>query len=114
MTAAATTTRVNQSTIQSQLPSTSDTAQIMSRAPGGSIFSAGGISGLPVLNGLNDDRVKVLLNGMVVSSACANHMNPPLSYIDPSQVVIADVIAGVTPVSKGGDSLGGTIIGWTV
>lgn len=103
------TTRINQSTIQSQSPS-SDTAQIMSRAPGGSIFMGGGVSSLPVLNGLNDDRVKVLLNGMVVTSACANHMNPPLSYIDPSQIVLADVIAGVTPVSKGGDSLGGTII----
>ncbi len=65
---------------------------------------------LPVINGLNDDRVKILVNGMSITSACANHMNPPLSYVDPSQVVSADVIAGVTPVSKGGDSLGGTII----
>jgi iron complex outermembrane receptor protein len=104
------TTRMNQSTIQSQLPSTSDTAQIMNRAPGVSIFSAGGVSGLPAINGLNNDRVKVLLNGMVVTSACSNQMNPPLSYIDPSQVAAADVIAGVTPVSKGGDSIGGTIV----
>jgi len=103
-------TRIDRAAIQSQLPSTSDTAQALSKAPGVSIFSAGGVSGLPAINGLNDDRVKVLLNGMVVTSACANHMNPPLSYIDPSQVVVADVIAGVTPVSKGGDSLGGTII----
>jgi iron complex outermembrane receptor protein len=105
-----TTTRLNQSTIQSQSPGSSDTAQVLNKAPGVSIFSAGGVSSLPAINGLNDDRVKILLNGMVVTSACANHMNPPLSYIDPSQVVIADVIAGVTPVSKGGDSLGGTII----
>ncbi|KAB2944042.1 MAG: TonB-dependent receptor plug domain-containing protein [Hyphomicrobium sp.] len=104
------TTRLDQTAIRSQLPSTSDTAQIMSRAPGVSIFGAGGVSSLPAINGLNDDRVKILLNGMVVTSACSNHMNPPLSYIDPSQVVVADVIAGVTPVSKGGDSLGGTII----
>lgn len=103
-------TRVDRKTIQSQAPTSSDTAAIMSRAPGGSIFSGGGLSSLPVLNGLNDDRVKVLLNGMVVTSACSNHMNPPLSYIDPSQIVAAEVIAGVTPVSKGGDSLGGTIV----
>ncbi len=104
------TTRINQSTIQSQSPGSNDTAQVLSKAPGVSIFSAGGVSSLPAINGLNDDRVKILLNGMVVTSACANHMNPPLSYIDPSQVVVADVIAGVTPVSKGGDSLGGTIV----
>lgn len=103
-------TRFDQSKIQSQSPGSSDTAQVLSKAPGVSIFSAGGVSSLPVLNGLNDDRVKVLLNGMVVTSACANHMNPPLSYVDPSQIVVAEVIAGVTPVSKGGDSLGGAII----
>ena len=104
------TTRLTSAAIKSQLPSTSDTAQILRNAPGVSIFTSGGVSGLPAINGLNDDRVKVLLNGMVVTSACPNHMNPPLSYIDPSQVVIADVIAGVTPVSVGGDSLGGTVI----
>ena len=96
-----TTTRLSGAAIKSQLPSTSDTAQILRNAPGVSIFTSGGVSGLPAINGLNDDRVKVLLNGMVVTSACPNHMNPPLSYIDPSQVVIADVIAGVTPVSVG-------------
>ncbi|WP_244437768.1 TonB-dependent receptor [Hyphomicrobium denitrificans] len=105
-----TTTRLSGEAIQSQLPGTSDTAQLLTKAPGISIFSSGGLSGLPAINGLNDDRVKILLNGMVVTSACTNHMNPPLSYIDPSQVAIADVIAGVTPVSNGGDSLGGTVV----
>ena len=105
-----TTTRLSRKAIQSQLPNTSDTAQLLTKVPGVSVFTAGGISSLPVINGLNDDRVKVLVNGMVISPACTNHMNPPLSYIDPSQVAVADVIAGVTPVSKGGDSLGGTIV----
>ncbi len=104
------TTRISGKAIQSQLPGTSDTAQLLTKAPGVSIFQSGGISGLPSINGLNDDRVKILINGMAVTSACTNHMNPPLSYIDPSQVAVADVIAGVTPVSKGGDSLGGTIV----
>ncbi len=105
-----TTTRLSGKAIQSQLPSTSDTAQLLTKVPGVSVFTSGGISSLPVINGLNDDRVKVLVNGMVISPACTNHMNPPLSYIDPSQVAVADVIAGVTPVSKGGDSLGGTVV----
>jgi len=104
------TARISGNAIQSQLPGTSDTAQLLTKAPGVSIFQSGGISGLPAINGLNDDRVKILINGMAVTSACTNHMNPPLSYIDPTQVAVADVIAGVTPVSKGGDSLGGTIV----
>jgi len=104
------TTRISGEAIQSRLPAVSDTSELLKEAPGVSIFTSGGVSGLPAINGLNDERVKILLNGMVVTSACPNHMNPPLSYIDPSQVVIVDVIAGVTPVSKGGDSLGGTVI----
>lgn len=105
-----TTTQIGQQEIQSKLPQTSDTAELLRDAPGVSIFKAGGVSGLPVINGLNDDRVKVLLNGMVVSSACGNHMNPPLSYADPSQIAYVEVLSGATPVSKGGDSLGGTAI----
>ncbi len=104
------TTQIDSTEIQSRLPQTSDTAEMLRGAPGVSIFQAGGVSGLPAINGLNGDRVKVLLNGMVVSSACANQMNPPLSYADPSQIAYVEVLSGVTPVSKGGDSLGGTVI----
>lgn len=106
----ATSVRVTERTLASQRPHSSDTASLIEGAPGVSIFQAGGISGLPVINGFNDDRVKVLLNGMVVTSACANHMNPPLSYADPYQIASIEVVTGVTPVSKGGDSLGGTVI----
>ncbi len=96
--------------IDQQRPASNDTAQLLKNAPGVSIYQAGGVSGLPSINGMNDDRVRVMLNGMVVSSACANHMNPPLSYTDPAQVGSIEVLSGVTPVSKGGDSLGGTVI----
>lgn len=106
----ASTTIISGEAIDAQKPSTNDTTQLLKQAPGVSIYQAGGVSGLPAINGFNDDRVRILLNGMVVSSACANHMNPPLSYSDPAQVAQVEVLTGVTPVSKGGDSLGGTII----
>ena len=38
----------------------------------------------PLLHGLGDERAKLVVDGMTVSSACANHMNPPLSYMAPS------------------------------
>jgi iron complex outermembrane receptor protein len=37
-------------------------------------------------------------------------MNPPLSYIDPTNIDNIKVYAGITPVSVGGDSIGGTIM----
>ena len=46
---------------------------------------------------------------MDLISHCGNHMNPPLSYIDPSSVASVKVHAGITPVSIGGDSIAGTI-----
>jgi iron complex outermembrane recepter protein len=77
----------------------------------GVVFSsAGGISSLPILHGMNDDRIKLLIDGATITSACGNHMNPALSYMDSSRVSVAEVIAGITPVSQGGDSIAGTII----
>jgi len=89
--------------------STSDTAKLLDGQPGVSLYSAGGVSSLPVIHGMADDRVRVKVDGMDLISTCSNHMNPPLSYIDPSNVGKVKVFAGISPVSTGGDSIGGTI-----
>ncbi|MDD3444344.1 MAG: TonB-dependent receptor plug domain-containing protein, partial [Zavarzinia sp.] len=87
-----------------------DSARLLAGQPGVSLKTGGAISSLPVLNGLADDRVRILLDGMSVTAACPNHMNPALSYIEPGRIESIEAIAGVTPVSLGGDSLGGTIV----
>lgn len=89
--------------------SSNDAARLFERIPGVSLQSAGGVSALPVVEGFASDRVKTLVNGMSITSSCGNFMNPPLSYIDSGAVQSAKVYAGVTPVSMGGDSIGGTI-----
>ncbi|MDD5298063.1 MAG: TonB-dependent receptor plug domain-containing protein [Rhodocyclaceae bacterium] len=88
---------------------TSDTASLLRDMPGVSLQVAGGVSSLPALHGMADDRVRVKVDGMDLISACANHMNPPLSYMDPSHVGSVKVFAGIAPVSLGGDSIAGTI-----
>ncbi len=75
-----------------------------------SVYGAGGVSSLPVIRGLADDRLRTQVDGMDLVAACPNHMNSPLSYIDPTAVANIDVYAGVTPVSVGGDSIGGSIV----
>lgn len=87
-----------------------DAAQTLSSTAGVSFFTGGGFSSLPVINGMNDDRNAILLGGAFITPACANHMNPPLSYIDPGAIGRIEVITNNVPVSKGGDSIGGTII----
>jgi iron complex outermembrane receptor protein len=89
---------------------TSDTASLLKGIPGMSVYGAGGVSSLPVIRGLADDRLRTQVDGADIAAACPNHMNPPLSYIDPSAVASVEVYAGVTPVSVGGDSIGGTIL----
>jgi iron complex outermembrane recepter protein len=89
---------------------TGDSASRLTDAPGVSLYTGGGISSLPVIHGMADDRVKIDVDGMTITSACPNHMNPALSYTDTSKIAEMNVIAGITPVSQGGDSIGGTIV----
>jgi len=96
--------------LQRLRPATSDTASLLRDVPGVSLYGAGGVSSLPSIHGLADDRLRIKVDGMDLISACPNHMNPALSYLDPSQVGSIKVYAGLAPVSVGGDSIGGSII----
>ena len=91
-------------------PATDDTASLLRDMPGVSLYKAGGVSSLPAIRGLADDRLRIRVDGMDLIASCPNHMNPALSYIEPAAVAHASVFAGITPVSVGGDSIGGSIV----
>ena len=104
------TSTIDQSTIQLKNPATSDTASLLDNLPGVTINNTGGLSSLPSIQGMADDRLRIKIDGMDLTATCPNHMNPPLSYIAPANVEKIDVYAGITPVSVGGDNIGGAII----
>ena len=81
--------------------------------PGISLQGAGGASSLPALHGMAGDRIRISIDGLDLIASCPNHMNPPLSYLDPSAVATLEVYAGIAPVSAGGDSIAGTIVART-
>lgn len=87
-----------------------DSAALLRNLPGVAVSGGSGLAGLPVVRGLGDDRLRIKVDGMDLVSACPNHMNSPLSYLDPTAVAKAEVYAGIAPVSLGGDSIGGTIV----
>ena len=89
---------------------TSDTASLLKDQPGLWLNPAGGVSGLPSIRGLADDRLRIRLDGADITASCPNHMNPALSYVAPSDVARIEVYPGITPVSQGGDSIGGSIV----
>lgn len=103
--------------IKPELPvlraATSDSASLLRDVPGVNLYGAGGVSSLPVIHGLADDRLRIKVDGMDLIASCPNHMNPALSYIDPTNVDTMKVYSGVSPVSVGGDSIGGSIIAET-
>jgi len=103
-------TDVDDATLRLLRPATSDSASLLRDVPGLTLNMAGGVSSLPSMHGLADDRLRIKVDGMDLIASCPNHMNPPLSYVDPSNVGEIRVFAGISPVSVGGDSIGGTIV----
>jgi iron complex outermembrane receptor protein len=101
---------VDDEELRSRRPATSDAASLLKGIPGVSLYGAGGVSSLPSIRGLADDRLRIKVDGVDTIASCPNHMNPALSYIDPAAVGELKVFAGITPVSVGGDSIGGTIV----
>ncbi|WLT31922.1 TonB-dependent receptor [Geothrix sp. PMB-07] len=101
---------VSGESLATQRTATSDSARLLEGLPGLSFYAGGGVSSLPVIDGLADDRLRLLVDGLSITSSCPNHMNPALSYLDPGAVASVSVFAGIAPVSVGGDSIGGTIV----
>jgi iron complex outermembrane receptor protein len=105
----ATQTTLTGSQLNQSRVNTNNTAAMLLNIPGVTMYTNGGVSGLTAIHGLADDRVSVKVDGMPLLSSCPNHMNSPLSYISPSNVGSVKVITGLSPVSAGGDSLGGVV-----
>lgn len=87
--------KISERTISSQRAYKSDTAAFLDDVAGMSMYSGGGVSGLPFMRGFADDRLRIKIDGMDLISACANHMNPPLSYLSPSRVAEIQVYSGI-------------------
>lgn len=104
-------TFVSRPQIANYTPRTDDLARTLTNTAGVSLYRGGGVSSLPVIHGLNDDRNTItVLGGVPITAACGNHMNPPLSYMSPDSAGSVEVLTTNVPVSKGGDSIGGTIV----
>ncbi|MGQ9723787.1 MAG: TonB-dependent receptor plug domain-containing protein, partial [Tepidimonas sp.] len=91
------------------VPLRDDVSAWLREVAGASTLAGGGVSALPVLRGLADERIRLQIDGMDLYAACPNHMNTPLSYLGPTQVESVQVWAGAAPVSAGGDTLGGVL-----
>ena len=77
---------ISEADVRKLSAATSDTASLLSMLAGVSVNQTGAVSSLPMIRGLSDDRLRIKVDGMDMIAACPNHMNPPLSYMAPSDV----------------------------
>ena len=87
-----------------------DTASFLNDIPGASVVRNGGQTGIAALRGLLGDKVGVRVDGMQITPACPNHMDPPLHYADPLWTERLTALPGIVPVSEGGDQIAGVIL----
>ena len=109
--APASSTTLTGEAIAAQKPVTNDTASLLSNVPGVSLYQGAAFPACPQSTGHGgrpgQNRAPT---GCSLQRLAATNMNPVLSYADPSAVAQVKVMAGITPVSAGGDSIGGTIL----
>lgn len=87
-----------------------DLSASLAAMPGAAVVRNGPLTGIVQVRGLAGDRVNVLVDGMEITPACPNHMDPPLHYAAPADTESLTLVAGTSPVSAGGDSLGASVL----
>lgn len=100
---------MSETIVGSQAPVATDAAGLLRGIPGAAAVRNGPQTGIVQLRGLSGDRVGVRVNGMAITPACPNHMDPPLHYASPAQDDRITTYAGIAPVSAGGDRIGGVL-----
>lgn len=90
-------------------PALADLAGALAELPGAAAVKNGPLTGIAQVRGLSGDRINILVDGMDITPACPNHMDPPLHYSAPADTESLTLIAGASPVSAGGDALGASI-----
>jgi len=87
-----------------------DTTRLLSRVPGANLTSNGPLTSLANYRGMFGNRLHKVVDGIPITSAGPNAMDPPLSYAPRLQLKTLEVYRGIAPVSSGIETIGGTIV----
>ena len=92
------------------LPAARETADLLRDIPGVSGSRMGGHGMDPVIRGLSQTQLNVLLDGAYVHGGCPNRMDPPTAYAPVTGYERITVIKGVRTLEYGAGGPGGTIL----
>ena len=85
------------------------TGAVLSTLPGVDAVKRGGCGLDPVVRGLKEDRINLLVDGTRIYGACPSRMDPPTMYVAPWSLESIEVVKGPYSVTKGPGGLGGTV-----
>lgn len=86
-----------------------DTADVLRKMPGAYVNKNGALSGIAQYRGLFGSRVNVKADGVKVVESCSNSMDSPMSHVPASMVDAVILQRGVTSISEGVETIGGSI-----
>lgn len=86
-----------------------DTASLLKRVPGANINRNGPLTGIASYRGLFGSRVNAVVDGMSWKEVGPNSMDPPLSHIPATLTDSVTVYRGISPISSGIETVGGTM-----
>jgi iron complex outermembrane receptor protein len=86
-----------------------DAASLLKRVPGANINRNGPLTGLASYRGLFGSRVNAVVDGMSWKEVGPNSMDPPLSHIPAALTESLTVYRGISPISSGIETVGGTM-----
>lgn len=90
-----------------------DATALLRGAPGANLINNGPLSGQAQYRGMFGDRVAVRVDGIPIVPGGPNWMDAPLHYAPMQQLASLTIYRGITPVSAGAETIGGTIVAET-
>ncbi|MBC8051789.1 MAG: TonB-dependent receptor [Sphingobacteriaceae bacterium] len=87
---------------------TTSTEDILARLPGVNMVRRGSYGMEPTIRGFSSSQINLTLDGMKIFGACTDHMDPPTSYIETSNLQSIQ-LANSEGGSMFGSSIGGSL-----
>ncbi len=87
-----------------------DTTQLLKKVPGANVNTNGPLTSFAQYRGMFGYRLNKSIDGIPLTSAGPNAMDPPLSYAPRLQLKTLEVYRGIAPVSAGIETLGGAVV----
>lgn len=86
-----------------------DTASLLKRVPGANVNRNGPLTGIASYRGMFGNRINISVDGVNMKEVGSNSMDPPLSHIPAPLTEKLTVHQGISPVSSGIESFGGSM-----